>query len=59
MKLHASRYGLTAGLGSLTSSSVMIASNNEATQWVIAALMAAFIGILCTMIVPYDAQGDK
>lgn len=59
MKYHASRYGLTAGLGSLTCSAVMIGMEKDPVQWVIAAFLAVFIGIFCMIVVPYHDQGDK
>jgi hypothetical protein len=60
MKYAATRYGFTAGMASLLSSSVMIALESVGLiRFVIAGFLAVFTWIGCTAIVPYHDKGDN
>ena len=58
MKLHASRYGVTAAMCVLAVSAMVIAADHEAAKWFIATMGAMLSGIFCLSVIPYEQKGD-
>ena len=58
MKLHASRYGVTAAMCALAVSAMVIAADHEAAKWFIAVIGAVLSGTFCLAVIPYEQQGD-
>lgn len=61
MKLHATRYGLTAAFGTIASCMAIVALKEfpNGILFGITIAMALFVGILSAAVIPYDDMGDK